>query len=279
MAGKRRDDPLGQPQIAPDVAIRLLNEQIRKARTLLELGPLTKDVYGQWELVTRNYLEKAFGVGSPNVSSITDVGKYVFIPSNADDQWWENRHADSLTSQVNLLDGLVQLLETERQLQSDSVISAPEPGGSGHRRVFLVHGHDEAALHVVARFLETLKQDVIVLRDQPNRGMTIIEKFEEYSDVAFAVVLLTPDDLGGPAGGDPGDQSPRARQNVLLELGYFLGRLSRQRVCALYSEGVEIPSDYTGVLYVLLDSGGGWRLQLAKELQAAGLPIDMNLAL
>jgi predicted nucleotide-binding protein len=74
-------------------------------------------------------------------------------------------------------------------------------------------------------------------------------------------------------------QQPRARQNVILELGYFLGRLGRSRVCALYVEGLEIPSDYSGVLYVKLDGDGGWRLNLAKELKAAGLPVDMNKAL
>ena len=71
----------------------------------------------------------------------------------------------------------------------------------------------------------------------------------------------------------------RARQNVVFELGYFIGRLGRNRVCALYAEGVEIPSDYSGVVYTKLDASGAWRLELAKELKAAGLPVDMNLAL
>lgn len=145
----------------------------------------------------------------------------------------------------------------------------------GHR-IFFVHGHDEGALHEIARFLERLDQQVIVLREQPNQGRTIIEKFEDYSDVGFAVVLLTPDDRGGADGAEP---RWRARQNVILELGYFLGRLGRKRVCALYRGDVEIPSDYSGVLYVPIDGAGGWRLQLARELKAAGLPVDMNRAM
>lgn len=131
----------------------------------------------------------------------------------------------------------------------------------------------------MARFLERLEQDVIILREQPNQGRTIIEKFEDYSDVGFAVVLLTPDDRGGPASAGFDEQHYRARQNVILELGYFLGRSGRSRVCALYREGVEIPSDYSGILYVKLDADGGWRLRLAKELNATGLPVDMNKAL
>ncbi len=152
---------------------------------------------------------------------------------------------------------------------------------SGERtKVFLVHGRDTRALHEVARFLEKLDQDVIVLRELPNKGRTIIEKFENFANVSFAVVLLTPDDLGGtaPAIG-PEEFQPRARQNVIFELGYFIGRLGRNKVCALYAEGVEVPSDYDGVIYTKLDEAGAWRLDLAKELRAAGIAIDMNLAL
>jgi predicted nucleotide-binding protein len=154
----------------------------------------------------------------------------------------------------------------------------PRSEPTGHR-IFLVHGHDEAVIQTVARFLERLDQEVIILREQPNSGRTIIEKFEDYADVGFAVVILTGDDRGGTKDAKADDQKPRARQNVILELGYFLGRLGRDRVCVLYQEGVEIPSDYSGVLYTPLDKAGAWRLDLAKELKAAGLSVDMNKAL
>ena len=126
-------------------------------------------------------------------------------------------------------------------------------------------------MQAVARFLEHLDQKVIILREQPNKGRTIIEKFEEYADVGFAVILLTPDDRGGAADAPYENQRLRSRQNVILELGYFLGRLGRSRVCALYAEGVEIPSDYSGVLYVMLDAGGAWRLRL-KRTQGGRIP-------
>jgi predicted nucleotide-binding protein len=147
---------------------------------------------------------------------------------------------------------------------------------SASERVFLVHGHDEAMLQACARFLEKLGLPVTILREQSNQGRTVIEKFVHNSDVAFAVVLLTADDRGGPAGLPYENQQPRARQNVILELGFFLGRLGRERVCALYGEGVEVPSDYQGVAFVRLDSGMAWRLELARELQAVGLPVDLN---
>jgi predicted nucleotide-binding protein len=92
------------------------------------------------------------------------------------------------------------------------------------------------------------------------------------------VVVLTPDDIGS-ARADSSNERPRARQNVVLELGYFIGRLGRSKVCALYKGGVELPSDLHGVLFVAMDDGAGWKLRLAREMKAAGLEIDMNLAL
>jgi predicted nucleotide-binding protein len=143
------------------------------------------------------------------------------------------------------------------------------------RRVFVVHGHDEEAKQSAARCLEKLDLEAVILHEQPNQGRTIIEKFEDYADVGFAVVLLTPDDLGA-AKADASDLKSRARQNVIFELGFFIGRLGRQRVCALYKGDVEIPSDFAGVLWVQMDPGGAWRFSMGRELKAAGLDVDLN---
>lgn len=143
------------------------------------------------------------------------------------------------------------------------------------RKVFVVHGHDDAMTQSVARFLERLDLEAVILHEQPSKGRTVIEKFEAHSDVGFAVVLLTPDDECRSNAG----LQKRARQNVILELGYFIGRLTRARVCPLYVEGVEIPSDIHGVVYVPFDEGGGWRLKLAKEISAAGIEVDLNRAI
>lgn len=145
------------------------------------------------------------------------------------------------------------------------------------RHVFVVHGHDNGLKETVARYLSQLELKPIVLHEMPNEGKTIIEKFEKHSDVDFAVVLFTPDDVAYPAD-DSLKSKPRARQNVVLELGFFMGTLGRNRVCVLYSEGIELPSDYAGVLYLPLDSGGAWRFLLAKEIRSCGIPVDLNLA-
>ena len=146
-------------------------------------------------------------------------------------------------------------------------------------KVFVVHGHDEAARESVARFLERIGIEAVILHEQATGGRTIVEKLEHYADVDFAVILLTPDDVGGVKTSSPDKLQPRARQNVVLELGFFVGKLGRRHVCALYKGSLELPSDYLGVGYVALDEGGGWRLQLAKELRGAGFSVDMNLAL
>jgi len=146
-------------------------------------------------------------------------------------------------------------------------------------KIFVVHGYNEAIRETVARFLEKLGLQPVILHEQPNKGRTIIEKFVDYSDVGFAVVLLTADDAGGLAGSEPSKLKPRARQNVVFELGYFLAKLGRERVCALHQAGIELPSDYHGVLYIPIDQGDSWRLQLARELKAVGFPVDLNLAM
>ena len=114
----------------------------------------------------------------------------------------------------------------------------------------------------------------MILSELPARGQTIIEKFDSSSDVGFAVALLTPDDAGALSG--QAELGPRARQNVIFELGFFIGKLGRGRVCALTKGEPEIPSDYAGVEYIPLDDHGAWRMRLFRELRAAGFEIDAD---
>ena len=139
-------------------------------------------------------------------------------------------------------------------------------------KVFIVHGHDNTMLQTVNSFLKIIELEPIILHEQPNKGRTIIEKFVDYSDVGFSVVLLSPDDMAI----QDQKESKRARQNVIFELGYFIGKLGRERVVALYKSSVEIPSDYSGVLYVEYNSVDTWKIQLCKELKAVGFNIDLN---
>lgn len=140
--------------------------------------------------------------------------------------------------------------------------------------VFIIHGRDEGIKNEVARLLTQVGLEPIILAEQPSQGSTIIEKFEQHADVGFAVALLTPDDLGSERDGK--ELKSRARQNVIFELGFFIGKLGRKRVCALTKGHIEIPSDYSGVVYIGLEQAPAWKYELVRELRKAGLDADAN---
>jgi predicted nucleotide-binding protein len=139
--------------------------------------------------------------------------------------------------------------------------------------VFIVHGHDSAAKLDAARVLDGLLGFTpVILHEKANAGRVLIEKLEsEAGTVGFAVVLLTADDLGRAEGAS--EDQTRARQNVVFEFGYFIGLIGRPRVVALYEPGVELPSDLHGLVYIELDPRGGWKNDLARELDAAGFTV------
>lgn len=140
--------------------------------------------------------------------------------------------------------------------------------------VFVIHGRDESTKDSVARFIQDVGLVPVILSELPAKGQTIIEKVESNSDVGYAVALLTPDDAGALS--SEAELNPRARQNVIFELGFFIGKLGRRKVCALTKGEPEIPSDYAGVVYIPLDDHGAWRVGLFRELREAGFNIDAD---
>lgn len=263
---------ISQLDIPPQKAIELLKKQYRKGKSLLAKPPVSEGAFTSWENTTKDLLVKIFGENSINVNSVMEIGRHGIFPVSPTERYMEDHRAKSLEKKIFAIDGLIELLRTEINARTEK----PTKGKAD--TVFLVHGHEIGVKETVARYLERLNLKVVILHEQPNEGRTIIEKFVDYSDVGFAVVLLTADDQGGKINLPIEKQTPRARQNVILELGYFLGKLGRKRVCALYQEGVEIPSDYQGVLFLVLDDMGAWKLQLARELKAVGMQIDLNMA-
>jgi predicted nucleotide-binding protein len=142
--------------------------------------------------------------------------------------------------------------------------------------IFLVHGHDRTRLAEVARFIERVTdQDVVILHEQPNTGQTLLEKFEtNAARAAHAVVLLTADDVGRSVAAHPTQERPRGRQNVVLELGFFFGKLGRSHVTVLKDPEIEDPSDIHGLVYVPFDQD--WKLTLGRELRASGITVDLT---
>lgn len=143
-------------------------------------------------------------------------------------------------------------------------------------QVFIVHGHDDTAKIELARTLEILGFDAIILHEQASEGRTVIEKIEAKSDVAFGVVLYTECDLGRAKEASIDEEQSRARQNVVFEHGYLIGKLGRSHVCALVKGNIELPGDISGVVYIPLDPQGAWKFDLVKEMKAAGLNVDAN---
>ncbi len=150
---------------------------------------------------------------------------------------------------------------------------------TSNKKVFIVHGHDDSIKLKVARFLEHLQLTPIILHEQASQGKTVIEKLEEYSDVAFAIILYTSCDIGGKNDTKREMLNKRARQNVVLEHGFLMAKLGRKSVCALHEEDVEIPSDMQGVIYISIDNAEAWKTKLAKEMHANGIEIDGTLLL
>lgn len=187
-----------------------------------------------------------------------------------------NRAIAKFTALKELFEERIADAASAQHLATPETDVGSKPPALVSRKVFVVHGHDNGTKEAVARYLQSLDLQPVILHEQPSQGRTIIEKFEGHaSEVAFAVVLFTPDDVGYRHGHE-GEAKPRPRQNVVFELGFFLGALSRKRVCVLHAGGMEMPSDFAGVAYIALDPAGAWRTELAKELKAGGLAIDFN---
>ena len=175
---------------------------------------------------------------------------------------WRVTFERKLDDAARLLTSFVSEIE-----QYGSAISAGRsPRNTSSNQIFVVHGRDHASLESLTQYIERLNLHPIVLGELPNQGLTIIEKFERYAEVGFAIILLTPDDLGKLR--CEGELQPRARQNVVLELGYFIAKLDRSRVCVLTKGAVDIPSDYSGVVYISMDND--WQARLHQELATAG---------
>jgi len=188
---------------------------------------------------------------------------------------YRNRKSDSLESYREILLCLEVLLEDGDFFEQSTQHEKGDRSLFSNKKVFIVHGHDEAVKYEVAHFVENLGLGAIILHEQVSAGQTIIEKIEANADVGFAIILYTPCDEGKSK--NEATYNLRARQNVVFEHGYFVGKLGRERVCPLMKEGVQAPGDMSGVVYTSLDPAGGWKNKLINEMNAAGYNIDKNL--
>ncbi|EJL6763078.1 nucleotide-binding protein [Vibrio cholerae] len=179
---------------------------------------------------------------------------------------------------VSYIDSLIlDIQNDEYDLQEYEPKTSIEvaPDDKPKNKVFIVHGHNGEAKERTARFIEKLGFEAIILHEQASKGMTIIEKIEKYSnEVGFGIVLYTPDDMGNvKSEAESGELKYRARQNVVFEHGFLIGKLGRKNVAPLVEGAIELPNDISGVVYI---SDSDWQADIAKEMKSAGYDIDFN---
>lgn len=271
-------------------ATELLSEAAGWIQSLMGLSYDSAEFKG-WERDTRISIAHVFGKDSDNLKEFERISYIPYSPgivvfdefgtpsSTHNEQDYRKSFENGLQHAKWLLKSMIREIEVhwgaiEPKSSESSLSQCLNPS-----RVFVVHGRDDGAREMVARLIEQLDLEAVILEEQPSGGRTVISKFkEEAVDIGFAVVLLTPDDEGRRRGGD-NEMKPRARQNVVLELGFFLASLGQERVCALLKGDVEIPSDIDGVIYLSMNETNSWKFDLVKELAAAGFNVDANKVL
>ena len=226
--------------------------------------------FSTWDEFNEQLLRSRFSTGK-----VADQYKRVAVGGGRGTAQQELQWShQGITRQKRKLESIRQQLELYGSEVEEEDVRNSLAGTPQGTKVFVVHGHDGDVKYQAVEFLEKITGErPVVLHEQPDSGRTIIEKFEDHaSEAGFAVVLLTADDVGRAR--DETTLNPRARQNVVLELGFFIGRLGRGRVVALHEAGVELPSDLSGVLYKPL--AGNWHTALAGELRAAKIEVDLG---
>jgi predicted nucleotide-binding protein len=215
-------------------------------------------------------IRKIFGDSSTYLNDLEKIYYSCFagIDENVTDESWSEGQGKMLN--------LFKTMEEDLTLNANKIIKKDKT--KLYNEIFIVHGHDEEMKQAVARTVEKIGLVPIILHEQPNKGRTIIEKFEDYSDVNFAIVILSPDDIAYPKDKPPENKRFRARQNVIFELGFFVGKLERKHVLILFreEENFEIPSDYLNICYTPYDNKGQWRFDLIGELNSCGYNVDAN---
>lgn len=286
------DAPAGKLKMNRTKAEDLLSQQIEAGEEFVDTYYRAHDDldyalggFGSWDRENMIMLRDIFEGFGP-ARKYAEVGELTF-----DEDDYLSQKAVDFKAHVSACIDTLRALSKELFLydEPDSVQPKQAPGIKTARLetpiakttsdVFIVHGRNEKWKQEIASFLKKGGANPIILHEKVSEGRTIIEKFEHYSNVAYSVVILTPDDVGGSKTDRDAKYHPRARQNVIFELGYFVGKNGRNRVCALYVKDVELPSDYEGVLYVPLEEGDSWKTELARELVAAGIPFDLQRAI
>ena len=247
----------------------------RTINTHLEFSKLQRD-YSDWNDYNSEYLKQSFNIPNNEYKNGYDEsGKYIGLYDRDNSQ---AKKLQNFKERIyGKIDRLKKLKAKSELLKSQIVETATKENKIEVSRteVFIVHGHDEVAQSKTARFVEKLGFKPIILHEQSSSSRTVIEKIEAYSNVGFGIVLYTPCDIGAKKEENPNYKN-RARQNVVFEHGFLIGKIGRENVCALVKGEIETPNDISGVVYVKMETDEAWQLKLAKELRSSGYDVDLN---
>ena len=250
--------------------IALIDQQIEEAK-----GGNPGD-FDAWQNKTEVVLRSIFGEVSLTYKKFQGVRYHPSMWTEGTD--FRPYRVSGVREAVTILDSAKLELEIAQEtapVQTATTMVTP-PEREKSTRVFIVHGQDEGKKYELESYLQKLLAEApIILHQEPNGGKVLIEKLEDSaSSVGYAIVLLTGDDVGRAKQLDSKDDQSRARQNVVFEMGFFFGLIGRGRVAVLYEQGLEHPSDISGLVYIALDAAGGWKGKLASEMDHAGIAVD-----
>jgi predicted nucleotide-binding protein len=250
----------------------LLKEFPGEKRSIIDSEDILKANYKKWNKFNRDLLEYSFTNPKNKYLNEYENLDLVDISDNTNTVLLYKK---CIEEEISILEGFIDRIDLVPENSEGVEISSSPSKALLSNNIFIVHGHNEAIKEKVAHVITKLGLTPIILHEKPNGGKTIIEKFEANSSEAqYAIILLTADDEGGTKGS--GDLKSRARQNVVFEMGYFMGKLGRNRVFPLLEDGVEKPGDLDGIVYTLIDSAGAWKIELVRELNGCGYNVDAN---
>lgn len=252
-----------------------LEKIVNEIEDLMKAGVTSESPeFVAWKAKTEIFLINVYGEKSYEHKKFDNIIFYLTVITGSTTKSDEVRACRSgLIEAGAILGTFLDIMKEAIEDETEETFPALDSvGGTGtFSKVFIVHGHDGKLKSDLARLIEKQNIEAIILSEQENRGATVIEKIEEYSNVDAAICLFTSDDLGKEK--NDIDLNYRARQNVVFETGYFMAKLKRENVILLAESGVELPSDLQGVMYTNTDE---WTFKVLRELRAIGYNIDMN---
>ena len=279
--------------VAREEAHSRLEERIQKGRDIRSTKITSHDQvetfkqeYDKWNSYNFEYLRRIFSTEEfaieYNWAGATGARVVMHRPTPGEEISRLFTKIDGKTSTIESIIERLELIPLASSASVPSGVIAPDNNPQRTNKIFIVHGHDEIAKTSLEVFLRELGLEPVVLHRQADEGLTVIEKFEKHSDVGYAFIILTPDEIAYLKADEEKEDSDRkkerrARPNVIFEFGYFVGKLGRPKVCCLHTGDVTLPSDVNGMIYKKYSSSiEEVAFSIIKDLKASGYNVTLS---